>query len=63
MTYNEATLRAATGDKLLLPGWQGYFYWNYSNNSLEFKNGDYHLNNKQIRDLKVQFRNDWYYII
>lgn len=27
MDYNKATLHAATGRTLLLPGWRGYFYW------------------------------------
>lgn len=27
MDYNRATLYAATGRTLLLPGWKGYFYW------------------------------------
>ena len=41
MNYNLATLHAATGDTLMLPGWQGQFVWNYANNTLEFRNGDY----------------------
>ena len=63
MTYNEATLLAVTGEKLLLPGWEGYFYWNFNNHSIEFKNGSYHLDNKQLLDLKINERTDWYYII
>ena len=46
MDYNKATLYAAMGRTLLLPGWRGYFYWNYSKKELNFKNGDYHLDNK-----------------
>lgn len=42
MDYNRATLYAATGRTLLLPGWKGYFYWDYTKNELNFRNGDYH---------------------
>ena len=44
MNYNQATLRAATGDILMLPGWHGYFKWNFEKNELYFQNGDYYLN-------------------
>jgi hypothetical protein len=44
MNYNQATLRAATGDTIMLPGWQGYFKWNFETNELYFQNGDYYLN-------------------
>ena len=63
MNYNQATLRAATGDTIMLPGWEGVFVWNYSNNTLIFKNGDYHLTNEQIKEMKLDQRDDWYYII
>lgn len=63
MTYSEATLHAATGEILMLPGWHGYFYWNYNTNELNFRDGDYHLDSKQLKDLGVNNRNDWYYII
>ena len=43
MTYNQATLYAATGKTLLLPGWHGYFYWNWNTKELNFRNGDYHF--------------------
>jgi hypothetical protein len=46
MDYNKSTLYAATGRTLLLPGWRGYFYWDYSKKELNFRNGDYHLDNK-----------------
>lgn len=46
MNYNQATLYAATGKTLLLPGWHGYFYWNYADKELNFRNGDYHLNSE-----------------
>lgn len=63
MNYNLATLYAATGKVLMLPGWGGYFKWDYSKNELYFQNGDYILDNKQLRDKGVMDRNDWYYII
>ena len=63
MNYNLATLYAATGSILLLPGWQGYFKWDYNKQELYFQNGDYYLNEQQIRDMKLDQRTDWYYII
>ena len=62
MTYSQATLHAATGATLMLPGWEGVFVWNYANNTLIFKNGDYYLNEQQIREMKLNERDDWYYI-
>lgn len=62
MTYNQATLHAATGKVLMLPGWHGYFYWNYGTKELNFRDGDYHLDNGQLRDKGITDRNDWYYI-
>ena len=53
MNYNLATLHAATGATLLLPGWEGIFVWNYSNNTLIFKNGDYILTAEQLKEFKV----------
>lgn len=46
MTYNQATIYAAAGKTLLLPGWKGYFYWNWNTRELNFRNGDYHLDLK-----------------
>ena len=63
MNYNQATLYAATGKILMLPGWHGYFYWNYGTKELNFRDGDYHLDSKQLEDKNVRDRNDWYYII
>ena len=51
MNYNQATLRAATGDIIMLPGWQGYFKWDFEKNELYFQNGDYYLNEQQIREM------------
>lgn len=46
MTYNKATLYAATGSTLMLPEWHGYFYWNYTTKELNFRDGEYHLDSK-----------------
>lgn len=62
MNYNQATLHAATGKILMLPGWHGYFYWNYGTKELNFRDSDYHLDSKQLEDKNVRDRNDWYYI-
>lgn len=62
MDYNLATLYAATGAILILPGWEGYFKWDYNKKELYFQNGDYYLNEEQIREMKLDQRNDWYYI-
>ena len=50
MDWNLATLYAATGHTLMLPQWQGYFKWNYNKKELYFQNGDYYLNEEQIRE-------------
>lgn len=63
MTYNQATLCAALGKTLMLPGWRGYFNWDFSKQQLVFKNGDYYLNERQLKDKGVRERNDWYYIV
>lgn len=63
MDYNQATLHAATGDIILLPGWHGYFYWDYNTNQFNFRNGDYHLDQKQLEAMNILDRKDWYYII
>lgn len=41
MNYNQATLYAATGKILMLPGWHG-------TKELNFRDGDYHLDSKQL---------------
>lgn len=60
MTYNEATLRAVTGETLMLPNFIGYFKWNYGKHYLEFINEDFRCN---ADDLNVRDRTDWYWII
>lgn len=63
MTYSQATLYAYTGNIIMLPGWKGYFYWNYATKEFNFRNGDYHLNKKQLKDKGIMDRTDFYYII
>lgn len=63
MTFDQAKLYASNGYTLLLPGWKGYFNWNYKNKELIFKDGDYILNENQLKDKGVINRTDWYYII
>lgn len=63
MDYNQATLHAATGATIMLPGWEGYFKWDWDKKELYFQNGDYYLNNQQLIDKGVKERKDWYYII
>lgn len=63
MDYNQATLHAATGATLILPGWEGYFKWDWKKKELYFQNGDYYLDNQQLIDKGVRDRDDWYYII
>ena len=63
MNYNQATLQAATGATLMLPGWEGYFKWDWEKKELYFQNGDYYLDNQQLIDKGIRDRDDWYYII
>ena len=63
MNYNQATIHAATGDTLMLPNWQGYFKWDFEKHELYFQNGDYKLDEKQIKEKGLHNRDDWYYII
>lgn len=63
MNYNIATLFAATGYTLMLPGWEGYFKWDWEKKELYFQNGDYYLDNQQLIDKGIRDRDDWYYII
>ena len=44
----------------MLPNFIGYFRWDYGNNDLMFYKGDF---NCRAKDLEVQNRTDFYYII
>lgn len=63
MNYNQATLYAATGHTLMLPGWEGYFKWDWSKKEMYFQNGDYYLSEKDLLDKGLDKRKDWYYIV
>lgn len=62
MDYNQATLHAATGVTLMLPGWKGYFKYNYVTNDLQFENENYKLNSEELKKFQLNKRNDWFYI-
>lgn len=48
MTYEEACIKAREGKQLFIPGWNGYFYWDYGTNSLAFKNKEYKSSGKNL---------------
>ena len=63
MDYNQATLYAAKGYTLILPGWHGYFKWDFQKKELYFQDKDYYLSEEQLKEKRVRERKDWYYII
>ena len=62
MNFNLATLYAVKGSTLMLPKWKGYFKWDYGKNELYFINGNYKLEWKDLKNMDIINRNDWYYI-
>lgn len=62
MTYEQALEKARCGELLLLPSWQGYFYWNYEFSKLYFRNGNY-VDSSKVEKYNLDKRSDWYYII
>lgn len=60
MTYTDICNLAKQGKVGMLPNFIGYFKWDYGNNDLMFYNGDF---NCRAKDLEVQNRTDFYYII
>lgn len=62
MTYEQALEKARHGELLLLPSWQGYFYWDYGISKLCFRNGDY-IGFSKVEEYSLDKRGDWYYII
>ena len=60
MTYNGATLWAATGHTLMLPNFTGYFRWDRGAKKMIFINGDFRCDADQ---LDIRNRKDFYYII
>ena len=59
MQINEAIEYVKQGKLLKLPNFEGYFKWDYSTNSLMFKNKDYKC---KACTLPICDRNDFYYI-
>lgn len=60
MNYREITKLARQGRLCKLPNFEGYFKWDYNNDSLIFYNKDYKCN---AESLDILNRNDFYYII
>lgn len=60
MTYDELCDLAKQGKTGLLPNFVGYFDWSYRYNELMFHNKDFRC---KAKDLNVQNRIDFYYII
>ena len=60
MTYNEFCELAKQGKIGKLPNFIGYFKWSYAVDDLIFYNGDFQC---KAKDLDIQDRTDFYYII
>lgn len=60
MTYNELCELSKQGKTGLLPNFIGYFNWDYKSNELIFHNKDFKC---KAKDLNIQDRTDFYYII
>ena len=60
MNYNELCELAQQGRIGKLPNFVGYFYWSYKANELIFHNGNFEC---KAKDLDIQNRTDFYYII
>lgn len=60
MTYDILVDIAKQGQIGLLPNFTGYFKWDYGCNDLIFYNKDFKC---RAKDLNVQNRTDFYYII
>lgn len=48
MNYDEACKEAKLGKQLFIPGWNGYFFWDYGTNSLAFKNKEYRSSGESL---------------
>ena len=62
MTYTEIKELCKRGKTGLIPNWKGYLKWNYSEDELQFVNGDYKMSQSELED-KIKNRTDLYYII
>lgn len=60
MTYNQLIKIVRQGNLGKLPNFEGYFKWDYAIDDLIFYNGNYSC---RAKDLNVQDREDFYYII
>lgn len=60
MTYNKFLEFAKVGKVGKLSNFEGYFKWDYAIDDLIFYNGNYSC---RAKDLNVQDREDFYYII
>lgn len=60
MTYNEIYNLAKQGKVGMLPNFIGYFKWSYELNDLVFINNNFSC---LAKDLQIQDRTDFYYII
>ena len=45
---------ARNGKTLMLPGWKGYFKYDYVTNDLRFENGDYKLNSEELKKFQLE---------
>lgn len=60
MTYSEICKIASKGYTCMLPNFTGYFKWDYYLKDLIFQNKDYKC---RAKNLNIQDRTDFYYII
>lgn len=63
MNWEQVINYAIDGYTFILPGWKGYFKYNYRTNELIFNNNDYYLNQQQLLDMGINKRTDWIKII
>lgn len=62
MNYQEIRNKCREGYLGIIPGWKGYLRWNYGLQQLQFFNGDYIMDESELKD-KIKNRIDIYYII
>lgn len=61
MTLSELKDKCQFGYTGKIPGWVGYLDWNYVTKEIYFHNGDYILNENELKD-KIGKRTDLFYI-
>ena len=62
MSYSDIKELCRKGKTGMVPGWKGYLKWNYSEDELQFINGNYKMSQSELED-KIINRTDLYYII